>query len=72
MILRRNAEDDVEALRVANTMEDYGALVIAITPDGEATYPGAMAPHCRLVVWARIEDDAQQIARLDRAIANYR
>lgn len=71
MIMFRNAEDEHVALGIANGMESAGATVIAITPDGEATHPGALAPHMRLVVWARITDGSQ-IDHVDEAIARER
>ena len=63
----RKAEDDLAALLMINAMESAGARVVAITPNGAATYPGAMALHQRFQVWARVSDD-DHIDRVDKAI----
>lgn len=57
-IMVRSAEDDFEALRTANAMESAGARVFAITPNGTATYPEALAPHDRFRVWCKVADDS--------------
>lgn len=57
-IMVRLAEDDFEALRTANAMESAGACVFAITPNGTATYQGALAPHDRFRVWCKVTNDS--------------
>lgn len=63
----RSAEDDFAALTMMNAMESEGATVFAITPDGLGQYDGALAPHQRFKVWAKVEKDAD-INAVDEAI----
>lgn len=67
-VMMRSAEDDFAALKTADAMEAAGATVITLTPNGQAQYPTALAPHVRYIVWARVRDDAH-IAAVDKAIA---
>lgn len=67
MFMKRDAEDEISALRIADAMESVGATVVAITTNGEATYPGAMASHQRFIVWARI-NDSEHADRVDGAL----
>ena len=39
--MTRNAEDDYDALTMINAMESVGATVVALTPPGISTTPGA-------------------------------
>lgn len=66
-IMMRPAEDDFAALKTADAMEKAGATVITVTPNGQAQYPTALAPHTRYIVWARVTGDAH-IAEVDVAI----
>ena len=63
----RSAEDDFNALRMIDAMEAAGAIVVALTANGTATYDGALAPHNRFQVWARVQND-DHIDRIDEAI----
>jgi hypothetical protein len=66
-IMFRSAEDDYCAMITANAMESAGAGVFAITPHGTSTHDGALAPHQRFQVWAKVESD-DKIAAVDAAI----
>jgi hypothetical protein len=66
-IMMRGAEDDFIAMQTANGMEAAGATVFSITPNGQRTYPGALAPHTRFIVWAKVGND-EMIDMVDRAI----
>lgn len=56
-IMVRHAESDFDVLKISNAMESVGAVVFAITNDGTSTYQGALAPHNRFQVWAKITSD---------------
>lgn len=66
-LMKRNAEDDFYALLMCDAMERAGATVVAITPNGTDKYSGAIDPHVRFIVWARVRDDAH-IKAVDREI----
>lgn len=56
-IIMRLANDHFIALQIANGMEEAGANVFNVTSNGQATYDGALAPHTRYVVWAKVKND---------------
>ncbi len=64
----RSGEDDFDTLKTIDAMEHAGAVVVAITSAGTATFVGALASHQRFQIWARIENDAH-IERVDDAIS---
>lgn len=63
----REAEDSLVAMLTANGMEAAGANVISITYNGQHQHYGAMAPHSRFIVFAKVRDEAH-IRKIDRAI----
>lgn len=56
-IMVRHADNDFEALRIAQGMENAGAAVFSIAHDGMHQPYGAMAPSSRFVVWAKVPSD---------------
>ncbi len=68
-ILHRDAEDDFKALLTSQAMEDSGATVFSITPNGEGTYQFAVAPHTRFIVWAKADEPFSTDAMDDRISA---
>ena len=66
-IIMRNAETDFEAMKIADAMLSCGADVFSVTFDGQRTHHGAMAPHSRFIVWAKVEN-REHITRIDEAI----
>jgi len=67
-IMMRSAEDDFVAMRTANGMEKAGAVVFSITSNGERSHFGAMAPHTRFIVWAKVAND-EMIDVVDESIS---
>ena len=55
-IIYRDAEDDFKAFLTAQAIENSGATVFSITPNGEGTYPFCSAPHRRFIVWAKYQE----------------
>ncbi len=68
MFMLRSGEDDFETLKTIDVMEAEGAVIVAITPNGMAQHVGAMVPHQRFQIWARVADSAH-IKRIDAAIS---
>ncbi len=55
-IMLRWAEDDFEALNIANGIEAVGGEVFSITFRSHKTHLGALAPHAQYVVWAKVKN----------------
>lgn len=66
-IVCRQADNDFDAFRIAQAMESAGANVFSITYNGSHQPAGALAPSSRMVVWAKVTDDAMIVA-IDKAI----
>lgn len=66
-IVMRNANNDFDAYRTAQGMENAGAVVFSITHNGMHQPFGAMVPSSRMVVWAKVESD-DMIDAVDKAI----
>lgn len=72
-IMVRHANNDFEAMRTAQGMENAGANVFSITHAGMHQPFGAMAPSSKFVVWAKVPSldmfdaiDAEIEKELDR------
>lgn len=63
----RRADNDFDALCIAQGMENAGATVFSITHNGMHKPLGAIDPSSRLFVWAKVEYD-WQINEVDHAI----
>ncbi len=66
-IMMRDADNSFDAYRTAQGMEKAGASVFSITHNGMYQPHGALIPSSRMVVWAKVKDDAM-IAAVDEAI----
>lgn len=66
-IMCRNADNDLDAIRTAQGMENAGATVFSITHNGMHQPFGALSPSSRFIVWAKVEND-DMIAAADAAI----
>ena len=68
-IMARTADNDFDAFRIAQGMENAGVQVFSITHNGMHQQPGAMVTVSRMIVWGKAKDDAM-IAAADKAIAD--
>lgn len=66
-IMSRPADNDFDAFRVAQGMENAGVEVFSITHNGMHQPYGAMIPVSKMIVWGKAKDDAM-IAAADKAI----
>lgn len=69
-ILLRHAENDFEALLIANAMEKAGAKIFNITSNGERKSLFAAEPHTRFIVWAKC-DERFSTSEMDRIIEEH-
>lgn len=67
-IIVRHAQNDLDALRTAQGMENAGASVFSIAHDGMHQPYGAMIPSSKFVVWAKYDESATSPDRIDEAI----
>jgi len=56
-IISRHADNDFDAFRTAQGMENAGATVFSISHNGMQQPYGAMAPSARFIVWAKVESE---------------
>lgn len=54
-IICRHADNDMEAYRIAQGMEDAGATVFSISHNGMRQLEGALIPSSRFIVWGKYE-----------------
>lgn len=66
-IMSRPADNDFDAFRIAQGMENAGVQVFSITFNGMHQQPGAMIPVAKMVVWGKATDNAM-IEAADKAI----
>ncbi len=64
--IRRTAEDQWDVPLVAEAIESCGGEVVAINSIDQATHEGALKPHWRYEIWARVEPDT--FDEIDEAI----
>lgn len=57
-IMSRPADNDFDAFRIAQAMEDAGVEVFSITHNGMHQPDGALAPSSKMIVWGKAKDDA--------------
>lgn len=55
-IIMRHGRDDFDAFRIAQGMENAGAQVFSISPNGTHQLEGALIPCTKFIVWAKFED----------------
>lgn len=66
-IMMRNADNDFDAFRIAEAMEEAGADVFSIAYNGQHQPYGALAPSSKFIVFAKVKDD-EHIRKIDKAI----
>lgn len=74
-VMCRHAEDDFDAMIIANGMGAAGAEVFSVTFDRHSQPWGALAPHAHFIVWAKVKSDADIDAvdiSIDEEQAKYR
>lgn len=67
-IIVRNANNDFDALRTAQGMENAGASVFSVAHAGMHQPYGAMAPSAKFVVFAKFDDATTSYDAIDAAI----
>lgn len=68
MTFMRRTPDDISTIIAANAIEEKGGKIISIVVEGQATWPGALAPHSTFIVWFHADDElhARRIDTLTR------
>lgn len=66
-IISRTADNDFDAFRVAQGMENAGATVFSITHNGMHKPYGALEPSSRFIVWSKVQSEGM-IEAVDAAI----
>lgn len=66
-IMSRPANNDFDAFRIAQGMENAGVQVFSVTFNGMHQQQGAMVPVAKMIVWGKAKNDAM-IEAADKAI----